>query len=37
MSDYSGPGIYNISPFHAPEMELDVWGGDTKEGAQVKL
>ncbi|EUC33404.1 hypothetical protein COCVIDRAFT_91994 [Bipolaris victoriae FI3] len=37
MSDYTGPGIYTISPFHAPEMELDIWKGEKKEGTQVKL
>ncbi|EMD61508.1 hypothetical protein COCSADRAFT_96969, partial [Bipolaris sorokiniana ND90Pr] len=29
--------IYTISPFHAPEMELDIWKGEKKEDTQVEL
>ncbi|KAI4666530.1 uncharacterized protein J4E79_002569 [Alternaria viburni] len=37
MSDYTGPGLYEILPRYAPEMSLNVWGAATKEGTQVKL
>ncbi|PSN71219.1 hypothetical protein BS50DRAFT_487014 [Corynespora cassiicola Philippines] len=37
MSDYSGPGVYEIVPFHANGMSLNVWGGGKSAGTQVKL
>ena len=37
MSDYTGPGLYEIIPYHAQNMSLNVWGGGTKAGTQVKL
>ncbi|KAL1792889.1 hypothetical protein ACET3X_009396 [Alternaria dauci] len=37
MSDYTGPGMYEILPKHAPEMSLNVWGGATKAGTPIKL
>jgi len=37
MSDYTGPGIYEILPKNAPEMSLNVWGGGTETGASVKI
>ncbi|CAN9203465.1 unnamed protein product [Alternaria alternata] len=37
MSDYTGPGMYEILPKHAPEMSLNVWGGATTAGTPIKL
>ncbi|KAJ8112548.1 hypothetical protein OPT61_g5109 [Boeremia exigua] len=37
MSDYSGPGIYEIVPVSAPGMNLNVWGGAQTPGTQLKL
>ncbi|CAE7033608.1 hypothetical protein P3342_007107 [Pyrenophora teres f. teres] len=37
MSDYSGPGLYEIIPQHAQKMSLNVWGGATTAGTAVKL
>ena len=37
MSDYTGPGMYEIIPYNAQNMSLNVWGGATKAGTQVKL
>ncbi|KAF2627068.1 hypothetical protein BU25DRAFT_393664 [Macroventuria anomochaeta] len=37
MSDYTGPGIYEILPKHAQDMSLNVWAGANTAGTQVKL
>jgi len=37
MSDYSGPGLYEIVPNYAQDMSLNVWGGAKTAGTQVKL
>ncbi|KAI1546886.1 agglutinin ssa-like protein [Pyrenophora tritici-repentis] len=37
MSDYSGPGLYEIIPQHAQKMSVNVWGGATTAGTEVKL
>jgi len=37
MSDYSGPGVYEIIPKHAQDMSLNVWGGASTSGTSVKL
>ncbi|USP74422.1 hypothetical protein yc1106_01696 [Curvularia clavata] len=37
MSDFTGPGIYTIVPFHAQDRELDVWGNATAAGTPLKL
>lgn len=37
MSDYTGPGIYEILPKYVPEMSVNVWGGATTAGTSVKL
>ncbi|KAI4948940.1 hypothetical protein J4E91_005402 [Alternaria rosae] len=37
MSDYTGPGLYEIIPKYVPSMSLNVWGAATTAGTQVKL
>ncbi|KNG45543.1 hypothetical protein DDE82_008313 [Stemphylium lycopersici] len=37
MSDYTGPGNYEILPFDAQNMSLNVWGGATTAGTAIKL
>jgi len=37
MSDYTGPGLYEILPKYVPSMSLNVWGAATTAGTQVKL
>jgi hypothetical protein len=37
MSDYTGPGIYEILPRYAQEMSLNVWGNAETAGTPVKL
>jgi len=37
MSDYTGPGIYEILPNNAPDKSLNVWGGGTATGTPIKL
>ncbi|KAF1364079.1 hypothetical protein EJ07DRAFT_162590 [Lizonia empirigonia] len=37
MSDYTGPGVYEILPKHAPEMSVNIWGGSTAAGTALKL
>ncbi|KAF2137334.1 uncharacterized protein K452DRAFT_321883 [Aplosporella prunicola CBS 121167] len=37
MSDYTGPGIYEIVPRIATNKALNVWGGGNKAGTPVRL
>lgn len=37
MSDYTGPGIYEIIPHHAQTMSLNIWGGGPEVGTAVKI
>jgi hypothetical protein len=37
MSNYTGPEIYEIVPYHAQEMFLNAWGADKNPGTEVKL
>ncbi|KAM0270841.1 hypothetical protein ACHAQH_009322 [Verticillium albo-atrum] len=37
MSDYSGPGIYDIIACNAPTRRVSVWGGGSTVGSDVKL
>ncbi|CAN9381618.1 unnamed protein product [Alternaria alternata] len=37
MSDYTGPGMYEILPKHAPEMSLNVWSAGKTAGTPIKL
>ncbi|CAN9481835.1 unnamed protein product [Alternaria alternata] len=36
MSDYTGPGMYEILPKHAPEMSLNVWGATSPRTKEAK-
>ncbi|KFY07251.1 hypothetical protein V492_07322 [Pseudogymnoascus sp. VKM F-4246] len=37
MSDYTGPGVYEISPANALGKRVSAWGGATTSGTAVKL
>ncbi|KAJ9650276.1 hypothetical protein H2198_010411 [Neophaeococcomyces mojaviensis] len=37
MSDYTGPGLYEIVPVVAQDKNLNVWTGTKDQGAQIKL
>lgn len=37
MSDYTGPGVYEMVPCNAPERRVSVWGGGSASGTAVKL
>ncbi|RMZ70335.1 agglutinin ssa [Pyrenophora seminiperda CCB06] len=37
MSDYTGPGLYEILPIYAQTMSLNVWGNEKTAGTAVKL